>query len=168
MSEVQLGPRSDPEEVLAAFVQSSRKLPQQILSRARIYLFLGVIIAFAGVFWFSLQPPDPAPRAPNFFGDVLRHAPRFGVLFFIEFIAIFFLRQYRSDMEEFRYYEAIQRKREDAFLLVRFMKEQDQKVDIARLVDICIHSSGVDKLAAGESTELLEAKKLTKDETDVL
>ena len=39
--------------------------------------------------------------------------PGFGILFFIEFVAFFFLRQYRSAMDEFPVYDAIRRNREE-------------------------------------------------------
>ena len=161
--------QSEPNEFLAALVRSSRILSQRIFTRAGIYLSVGVLIAFGGVFFFYLQTFDQQSRAvEDVFAEALRNAPRFGILFFVEFIAIFFLRQYRSDMEEFRYYEAIQRKRENAFFLVRAMQEHDGKIDIDRLVQIINHSFGVGKLAPGETTELIEAKKLSKDEADVL
>ena len=161
--------QSEPKEFLAALVRSSRVLSQRIFTRAGVYLSVGVLIAFGGVFFFYLQTLEPPPSAADdVFAEAIRNAPRFGILFFVEFIAIFFLRQYRSDMEEFRYYEAIQRKRENAFFLVRAMEKHDEKVNIDRLVDIINHSFGVGKLATGETTELLETKKLSKDETDVL
>ena len=163
-----LGSGSEPQDVLAAFVRSSRALSRRIFTRANIYVIVGVLIAFAGVLFFYLQTVGQTSEDGDLFSDFLRSAPRFGILFFVEFIAFFFLRQYRSDMEEFRYYEAVQRKREEIFALVRFMKTQDEKVDIARLAEVIGQSSTVDKLGAGESTELLETKKLTKDEMDIL
>ena len=94
-------------------------------------------------------------------------ASRFGILFFVELVAFFFFRQYRSAMEEFRYFESVQRKREETFVLVRLMKEQDNKVDIDRLIKTTEgFSSTAGKLAVGESTELLESRRITKDEME--
>jgi hypothetical protein len=50
--------------------------------------------------------------------NLLHTLPRFGILFFIETIAFFFLRQYRTAMDEYRYFEAIKRKREENFVLL--------------------------------------------------
>ena len=42
------------------------------------------------------------PTAPDYVERALVLLPCFGILFFIEFVAFFFLRQYRSAMDEFR------------------------------------------------------------------
>ena len=57
-------------------------------------------------------------------------APRFGILFFIELIAFFFLRQYKAAMEEFRYYEAIKRQREETLALVAMLKRRKSDVNL--------------------------------------
>ena len=161
------GSEPDPRGVLADLVESSRVLSNRIFVRASVYLIVGVLIAFGGVlfFYFDAIGEDSAGGLET---ALLRNAPRFGVLFFVEFIAIFFLRQYRSDMEEFRYYEAVQRKREEIFALMGLMEQTDNKINIAKLIETDGFFSAGTKFTAGESTELLEAKKLTKDETDVL
>ncbi|MBI5557030.1 MAG: hypothetical protein HY885_05285 [Deltaproteobacteria bacterium] len=174
------GPRihhdSKPQEILVALIESSKGLSDRIFTRAGVYLIVGVLIAFSGLGFFYLQtvglrdlsssdiPKTAVSLAAHQLGSL---APRFGILFFIEFIAFFFLRQYKSAMEEFRYFEAVQRKREESFALVRFMKEEDGKVDITRLLEAESFFSNPGRLAPGESTELLESKKLTKDEMDV-
>ncbi len=53
------------------------------------------------------------PTAPDYVERALVLLPGFGILFFIEFVAFFFLRQYRSALDEFRYYDAIRRNREE-------------------------------------------------------
>ena len=163
---------SNPNEILVELARSSRQLSDRIFTRAGIYLIVGVLIAFSGLGFFYLQTAehavikDPADLA-TLARQIATLAPRFGILFFIEFIAFFFLRQYRAAMEEFRYFDAVQRKREETLALVGFMKDKDGKVDVAKLLDIDGYFSGAGRLAAGESTELLESKKLTKDEMDV-
>ena len=164
---------SNPQEILAALVKASGALSSQIFKRAGIYLIVGVIVAFIGLLFFYIQSGGESGTIqptgePNWLRTLTENlAPRFGILFFVEFIAFFFLRQYRSAMEEFRYFEAIQRKREEVYVLIRLMKKEGGKVDIDRLIKGDSFFSGVDRLAAGESTELLESKKLTKDEMDV-
>ena len=159
---------SNPEQVLAALVKSSTTLSRRIFARAGIYLILGVIIAFGGLLLFYLQTIGESVGPAEWHVELIRHAPRFGILFFLEFIAMFFLRQYRADMEEFRYFEGIQRKREELFALVRFMKSKDGNVDTEKLLETDSYFSSPRRLAPGESTELLEAKRLTKDEAEVI
>ena len=129
---------------------------------------IGVLIAFTGLVFFYTQTINSgASSKESWLTQLGILAPRFGVLFFIEFIAFFFLRQYRSAMEEFRYFEAIQRRREETFALIRFMKEEEGKIDIKLLIESENFFSTAGKLAPGETTELLESRKLTKDEIDI-
>jgi hypothetical protein len=95
-------------------------------------------------------------------------APKFGILFFIEFVAFFFLRQYRTSMDEFRYYEAVKRHREEMLVLVKLGSEQAKPIDGFELVKLGQFFSVAGRLQKEESTEILEARKLEKNETAVL
>jgi hypothetical protein len=92
--------------------------------------------------------------------------PRFGVMFFVELVAFFFLRQYREAMDEFRHYEAIKRAREgDVILLSLLSKAASWKdYDLGKILDRFALRGDVRPLASGETTEILEARKLGKDE----
>ena len=162
------------KKILVDLVQSSKNQAQRILQRAGVYLIIGSLIAFFGVGFFYLETspdtniPDTEDWVLMLAAQVAQTAPRFGVLFFVEFVAFFFLRQYRTAMEEFRYFEAIQRRREELFALVTLMREEESRVNIERLIEADCWFSDSGRLAQGESTELLESKKLTKDEIHVL
>lgn len=158
----------DGEHLLAKYASASARVASSINARAGVYLLIGVLVAFSGLGFFYLitttRPPDEALEL----GDrVLHLAPQFGILFFIEFIAFFFLRQYRSAMDEFRYFEAIQRRREELLVLIRLFSEADQQVDLLDLLKQGVFYSTAGKLSAGESTEILETRKLQKDEIEL-
>lgn len=174
---------NSPDGLLAAYAQSSRRISEGLYTRAGIYLMIGVLIAFSGLVFFYTQTAAVREIAPQgaqaplggagqntikeLSDQLARLAPRFGILFFIEFIAFFFLRQYRSAMDEFRYFEAIKRHREEVLCLARLVKEPSGQAIVAELVKTGSFFSTAGKLAAGESTELLESRKLTKDEMAV-
>ena len=120
--------------LLAHNIQESKANAERLLSQSRVYLFWGCMIAIAGVVVFFYSSNNSIVN--TFFKDILskndsisiigvkilEYLPRFGVLFFIEYIAFFFLKQYRILMEEYRYYEAIKRERQDllsVYLLVK-------------------------------------------------
>jgi hypothetical protein len=142
----------------------SRLLADKIFSRASVYLLAGVLIALVGLIFFSTYKYDGS-ATPTLQDKLISVLPRFGILFFIELIAFFFLRQYRFAMDEFRYYEAIKRRREENILLLRIM--HDGRLDLAKLDNRFSLYSDVQKMAANETTDLLESKKLTKDETEI-
>lgn len=154
-------------DLLNKLVTSSEKLSNKIYTRSGVYLMFGVLIAFGGVLYFSFQsitPPSNADTAQN----LILLAPKFGILFFIEFIAFFFLKQYRAAMDEFRYYDSIKRSRESQLAIFLIATKTFQEKNFITVVDKMNFYKSIDKLSAGETTELLEAYKSNKNEFDIL
>ena len=71
-------------------------------------------------------------------------------------------------MDEFRYYEAIKRHREEILVLLRIGHDQNRPVDTFELIKLGQFFSVAGRLQKEESTELLETRKLEKNETAVL
>lgn len=161
--------RSDPARLFAYYAFSSRKLSQSIYSRAGVYLLVGVGVAFSGLMFFYLLTSHSFTTKP---ADVVEWlglvAPRFGILLFIELIAFFFLRQYRSAMDEFRYYEAIKRNREETLVLIRMAIDSEGPIDIMNIVKSNAFFSKAGILAKDEKSEIIESRKLEKSELDIL
>lgn len=173
----QLRPVLRSENLLANYAAMSSRIADGLYKRAGVYLILGVLIAFSGLFFFYTQTSPRIAASTNLvrldkpassLGILSERladlAPRFGILFFIEFVAFFFLRQYRSAMDEFRYFEAIKRSREEMLVLAVMAMESKLPIDFGKVVESGRFFSSAGKLAPGESTELLETRKLTKDE----
>lgn len=159
------------EESLEGYIKkitkSSEQLSNTILSRGNLYLFLGILFSICGLVFFYTQAHILNP------GDAITHQiiallPNFGVLFFIELISFFFLKQYRVTMDEFRYYEAIKRSREEILTIVKLHLSIGKESDLSNILDKISFSSQVGKLESGQSTELLESRKLDKNELDSL
>lgn len=181
--------RTPRHRALAALQQqalSSRQIADNLYRRSGVYLIVGGLIAFSGLGFFytqtsieqtkkasvpvSLQKGVPVGSQVSETASstlLLRFAelaPRFGILFFIELIAFFFLRQYRSALDEFRHFEALKRHREELVPLLHLIEDSDYKDQIIELVMAKHYFSAAGTLAAGETTELLETRKLSKDE----
>ena len=169
-----------PKPLLEVNIRRSAKVADRLFGRAGLYLFVGVLIATgaAGSFliFFSGNPSDPLfsniPRVAAVSTDLsqqmLNHVPKFSFLIFLELIAFYFLRQYRVAMEEYRYYEEIQRKREDSMLMFAAIEEHGTDADMVELIKLGRFVSDAGKLRDGESTALLESRKLEKGELEVL
>lgn len=152
-----------PEILLARLARESGVLSERIYTRAGVYLLFGVFIALTGVMFFYVQASGVPKTVPM--GELMATlAPRFGVLFFIELVAFFFLRQYRSAMDEFRHFEAIKRNREENLALILLTTKEWKGVDIYKAIGACAFNSTVGYLKSGDTTEVLEARKLSKDE----
>ena len=158
--------QGSPEDLLISYSVSSMKIAESLYSRSKVYLFIGAIIALAGVTFFYYRTQNQLAEK-EFLENLTSLAPQFGILFFIEFVAFFFLRQYRTGMDDFRYFEAIQRRREELLVLIKLIKESNRKIDPMQLLKEQNFYSSTGKLATGETTEHLEARKLQKDEIEL-
>jgi len=155
------------EDVLVSLGRSSKELADGIYGRSGVYLLVGVMVAFSGLAFFYSQTTGTF-NTSDLTASLVSLAPKFGILFFIEFVAFFFLKQYRTAMDEFRYYEAIKRHREETLVLIKIGNEQTKPVDVFELVKLGQFFSSAGRLQKEETTELLETRKLEKNETAVL
>ncbi|ELC7279298.1 hypothetical protein RJO76_000313 [Aeromonas veronii] len=155
------------KDYLYQLVKEADILSRKIYNRSGVYLLFGVLIAFSGIVYFSISPIN-IPNGASLTESFLILAPRFGILFFIEFIAFFFLKQYRSAMDEFRHYDSLKRNRESQLAI--FLMATDNFIE-KNFVTVANEMSFFNKqgvLAQGETTELLEASKLNNSEIEVL
>lgn len=154
---------------LFQLAKSAEVLSNKIYDRSGVYLIFGVFIAFIGIAYFSLQSISVAATQPNEIStQLIGLAPRFGVLFFIEFIAFFFLKQYRAAIDEFRHYDAIKRNRESQLAIFLMATKDFPEQSFVTVIDKTNFFQQIGKLASGETTELLEANKLNKNELEWL
>ena len=156
--------------VLMGQIQEATKIAEKIYTRTGVYLLVGCLIAFVGVFIFyspmfnSAISEDKEPLVK--FIDFL---PRIGALFFVEYVAFFFLKQYRIMMEEYRYYEAIKRKKQDNFLIVNLVESyRNEEIVLKQILDKCSFEEIDRKLGKDDSTEVLKAQQLTNEDFNLI
>ncbi|WP_236187177.1 hypothetical protein [Pseudomonas protegens] len=153
-------------ELLSRYVGNSRALSQGLYNRAGVYLLVGVLVAFSGLVFFYMATSSPVAYQGVDLAVVM--LPKFGILFFMELVAFFFLRQYRSAMDEFRYYEGIKRKREETLAMIQLLALRDKDFDVLELVKGGFFFSDGKVLSKDQSTEIIEARKLEKNEIEIL
>ncbi len=159
-TDIKLGSKFYPSPAgkLIRYSLDSRVISKNIYRRAGTYLLVGVMIAVTGLLFFYLK---------GFVGDIPRDittavflfAPRFGILFFVEILAFYFLRLHRAAMDEYKYYETIARSREE-MLVVLLLLENNCPQNLVDAIKDDKLSSKTTGLAPGYSTEVLEARKL--------
>lgn len=155
---------NDPIYYVEELVVNSTKLANNIYGRASLYLFIGVIMSLLGLLFFYLNTDYYNFDVNNINVLLLTLLPKFGVLFFLELVAFFFLKQYRISMDEFRYYETLKRSREETLAIVKIMKSSNVDFHVYDLIEKCGFRSTVEKLDAGQTTDLIESRKLSKDD----
>lgn len=158
--------RLDPRDLLALYAERTSALIKQIYARAGVYLLVGVVISFIGLAFFYVRSKD-SPNTTDYADRILSLIPGFGILFFIEFIAFFFLRQYRSAMDEFRYFDTIRRSREESLVILKMFAENSSPVSTKDVLDAMNIYSQAGRLGEHETTDILESRRLQKDEVAI-
>ncbi|GKV78647.1 hypothetical protein PEC106568_38200 [Pectobacterium carotovorum subsp. carotovorum] len=157
----------DCMEYMSFLAVSSGKLSKDVFNRGIIYLLVGVFFSIAGVLFFYNRVG--IIKAPSDYKEILVIlAPNFGVLFFIELVSFYFLKQYRSTMDEFRYYEAIKRSREENLATFKILVEKSKPEDVGTIIEKLSVRSKIENLREGETSDILESKKLERGELEVL
>jgi hypothetical protein len=158
---------TDTIKLLTQLTKNAEILANKIYTRSGVYLIFGVLIAFGGILYFSLQSVTIS-NEPDHIHILMILAPRFGILFFIEFIAFFFLKQYRAAMDEFRHYDTIKRNRESQLAIFLMATNEFSESNFNKVVEKINFFEHVGRLSAGETTELLEMSKINKNELEAL
>lgn len=160
-------PKQPVEKQLINNISESKKNAERLFSRSGNCLLVGCVISILGVFVFYLLNMQASQEATDLTSRLLQILPRFGVLFFIEYIAFFFLKQYRILMEEYRYYEAIKRERQDILSVYLLIKEYNDKPEIQKTIIDYIdkHSAKVPYITGSHK---IKTEKLVYDDLDLL
>jgi hypothetical protein len=153
----------DPRELLYRFARESGELAQRIYTRAGVYLIVGVFLALGGLGFFYFRVPSVSEHQ-TVVERGLSLLPGFGILFFIEFVALFFLRQHRAAMDDFRYYDVVRRHREENLVILQMFAENNVIATTTDVIKAMTIYSGTEKLMEGETTEMLEARRLQRDD----
>lgn len=159
------------EDNFAVYIARSQSAAQIAQRRPNALLFVGTLVAISGLIFFVLTLPgsrygfiDVTPtEAPNLKTDFLSTSvqllPRLLMLVFIQVLAGFFLRQYRSSVEEFRYYEQVLRHREAQYLSYALRKQLDDKKALLKFADDLLQHREFGRLGRGETTSAIEVQR---------
>lgn len=159
-------------------IQESKINAERLFSHSRACLLWGCLIAGLGLGIFFFLNDSISIKGLNDFQlennllniliiKILEYLPRFGVLFFIEYIAFFFLKQYRILMEEYRYYESIKRERQDLLVTYLSIKElEDKKESLDQFLNYMDKHSAVVPQITG--THKLKTEKMVYDDLDFI
>ena len=160
-------------ETLLIYLNQAQEIADKMYLSSRTYLTFGSFIAFVGVIFLTVSinsVKSDQLKSFAFTGAVLlEYLPRLGIFLFVEAVAFFFLRLYRANMEEYRYYEAIKRQRENQVAILKIVGIYSGNVELMdKIIDKCAFNDNPNKLGQNETTQLLEANKLSSKEADLL
>ena len=135
----------------------------RILFPAGGALTAAIVISFFGLAFFYVRTREVSTGG-EYWDRIFGLLPGFGILFFIEFVAFFFLRQYRSAMDEFRYFDTIRRNREENLVVLKMFEENSNIVSTKEVLGAMSIYSTPGRLAKDETTDILESRKTYMDE----
>lgn len=150
-----------PLTLFKSYAEASKIRADIIYGRANIFLVAGAFIGIVGIAIFYVMSSNESVDVINarLFTSL---SARISLLVFIELLAFYFLKQYRTAMDEFRHFEGIQRRREETYAFLTYC--EDGGIKPLDFIDKdCIFSKqGI--LSQGQTTELVELRKHDKDE----
>jgi hypothetical protein len=158
--------RSDAvDTILHGSAHSAAKLAAKMERRINTHLILGVLVGLVGlsVWYYSFFGVGLKIDKDNWLQQTL---PRITILFFIELLAGFFLRQYRIGVEDLKYFLELQR-RADAKRIAYSIFDQLEDKESKRVFATALMQERSDtRLSAGETTTSMIA--LEKEQNEIL
>ncbi|MBS7811235.1 hypothetical protein [Roseococcus pinisoli] len=154
----------DPRTLMAELSRDSARIAAGILRKSNMCLVIGTGISFVGLMFFYMVNINRNLEFVNIYTYIVSYIPSFSILFFIEFIALYFLRQHRTSMDEYRYFENIKRAREENLVILHMFTENKTITPTKDVLMAMTIYSNAGKLGKDETTDLIEARKLQKDE----
>lgn len=157
----------ETDELLLNYIEESKSISEKIYTRSGVYLLVGCLIAFSGIaiFYSPIFGQTKININNNWQSNLLVYLPRFGALFFIEFIAFFFLKQYRIMIAEYKYYEKIKRHRQNNYSITKLI--QANKSDEKALKMMMNNMTILNKPDPDDTFREIELEKITQKEYDV-
>ncbi len=153
----------------------------QLYNRSTYLLVGGIFIAFVGIVIFVISTsPDSMPlqfekmipgnsntgkesTVPSItdYSMILRFIRSFGMLIFIESVAWYLLRQYRTLMEDFKSFNRLKAKKTNQLIAFKMLSDKDQiQPSLAVVIGDLLAEDYSGKLKPGESTEQLENSRI--------
>lgn len=138
-------------------------------NRINLHLTFGVLTGEVGLaVWYVTfyHTGVSTPVAQTIGGRLLDTLPRITILFFIELLAGFFLRQYRIGVEDLKYFLELRRRAEFkriAYLIYERINNTEAKMAFAKQL---LEERSDTRLSAGETTTTLTA--IDKEKNEVL
>lgn len=157
----------ETDKLLLDYIEESKSISEKIYTRSGVYLLVGCLIAFSGIaiFYSPIFGQTDINFAKDWQSNLLAYLPRFGALFFIEFIAFFFLKQYRIMIAEYKYYEKIKRHRQNNYSITKLI--QANKSDEKALEMMMNNMTILNKPNSDDTYREIELEKITQKEYDL-
>lgn len=157
------------------------KIADNLQEKSLTFASLGYALAMLGILIFmylsgQLKTTDSSFN-PKIFEEnsitsyilymITINLPRFGVLFFIEYIAIFCLKQYRVLLEEYKYYQLLKHNLVQCKIILSFFNQYKDSPDIIKLLLEYVNSNFL-KAPSFSSSDKIKLEQIVNNDLDML
>ncbi|WP_447915802.1 hypothetical protein [Delftia acidovorans] len=147
------------QQVFIAEVKKAEGHAAVLFRRSTYLLTSGVLMAFIGVAIFHATLPDYISESSDKLVYVTHAIRAGGMLIFIEAIAWFLLKQYRSLIEDFKSFHRVYMKRANYLAAITIIEKPEIRGEDIIVITALLGEDFSGKIRAGESTEALENLK---------
>ena len=143
-------------------VKLAEKKAEVLFTRSTLLLGGGIIMAFIGVVIFYLTLPE-GTKEDTFQSFWIKALRPTGVLIFVEAIAWFLLRQYRTLVEDYKWFHRIYMKRANYLAALRVLDRAVVRPEDMFIAVSLIQEDLSGRISKDETTESLERLKASED-----
>lgn len=151
--------------ILHGSAHSAAKLAAKMEKRINTHLILGIFVGLVGlsVWYYSFFGIRLKIDKDNWLQQTL---PRITILFFIELLAGFFLRQYRIGVEDLKYFLELQRRADAKRIAYSIFDQLGDKASKLVFARALMQERSDTRLSSGETTTSMIA--LEKEQNEIL
>jgi hypothetical protein len=145
------------QSVLYVDTIKAEKRSLELYNRSTLMLILGLLIAVVGIliFYFTLPEFNHTEKATEYIALVIR--PTF-ILLFVQSISIFLLRQYRSLINDYKYFHNDYLKKSKTFVTYQLMQNENISEIEMKLIDNLLTNETTFKDSNDETPNFPEEK----------
>lgn len=131
------------DSILYKDLQKSEKKALELYSRSTLMLILGLLVAVAGIFVFYFTLPDfsDIKNATEYIALTIRPAI---ILIFIQSISFYLLRQYRSLINDYKYFNNEYLKKSKIFIAHQLMQNENINENEIKLINSLLSKEPVE------------------------
>ncbi len=144
-------------------IQNFRKVAEEVSRKSTYLLAGGIFMAFVGLLMFYMSAPNiPKDKTIEDYTPVFIEISRsFGMLLFVEALAWFLLKQYRTLQDDYKANLYELSKKTNIFIASLSIDKEAKEERILLLASLLQSNTTATVLKSGETTETLESQKLS-------
>lgn len=158
--------------ITETFDQSFGRISQEILRldrKSNLNLLFGGVSTFIGIFWLGFSVVFDRQNFSSFELFAMSFAPKLSIVIILQFFSLFFLKLYKSNLGEIKYYQNEMTNLEMKQIAVISAQNNANEFDLKEILTLLAKTERNQILEKGQSTiEIEQAKLEMKNDSDLI